>query len=503
MSVTTGAPKMRHTEIRQTQSHRRLPAWIRSAGLATLILVGSGTAGGPSAHASAPGVNDPGFDSETLEHFQALLRMDTTDPPGRELEAAEYLAKVLREEGIETQVVALEAHRPNVIARLRGNGSKRPLLLMAHTDTVNIDPAKWSFPPFSAAREGGYIYGRGTVDDKDNVTAALMTMLALKRADTPLDRDVIFLAESGEEGTTRVGIQYVVDHHFDKIDAEYCLAEGGGVTRENGRVTSVSIQTMEKSPRAIELVARGPAGHGSVPLEDNAVVHLSSAVARIAAWRTPIRLNETTRTYFERLAAIAPPEQAQYYRDILHPDSDVQARADAWFRSREPRHASVIRSSISPTMINGGYRVNVIPSEARATLDTRLEPSEDQEAFLEQVRGIVDDPSIEVNWAPRDLRPRGSSSIATEAFATLETVFDRHYAAPTLPTMSTGATDMAYLRARGIQCYGIGPAIDVEDGAKGFGAHSDQERILESELYRFTRFHLDAVRELAATKHTD
>jgi len=474
---------------------------IRRAGLVACVAFLSGNGLHASTSAAEPNA-DPAFDAETLEHFQALVRMDTTDPPGREVEAAEYLAKVLREAGVDTEIVALEPHRPNVIARIPGNDSRKPLLLMAHTDTVNIDPAKWSFPPFSAARDGGYIYGRGTVDDKDNVVAALMTMLALKRAGTPLDRDVIFLAESGEEGTTRVGIQYVVENHFDKIDAEYCLAEGGGVTRENGRVTSASIQTMEKSPRAIELIARGPAGHGSVPLEDNAVVHLSAAVARVAAWRTPIRLNETTRTYFERLAAIAPPEQAQNYRDILHPDPAVQARADAWFRTREPRHASVIRTSISPTMINGGYRVNVIPSEAKATLDTRLEPSEDPEAFLEQVRGVVNDPSIEVNWAPRDLRPRGSSSIATEAFALLEAEFERHYGAPTLPTMSTGATDMAYLRARGIQCYGIGPAIDVEDGAKGFGAHSDQERILESELYRFARFHLDAVRALAASAPT-
>jgi acetylornithine deacetylase/succinyl-diaminopimelate desuccinylase-like protein len=440
------------------------------------------------------------IEAETLQHFQALVRIDTSDPPGRELEAAEYLVKVLEAEGIPVETFALESHRPNVVARLTGNGTKKPLLIMAHTDTVNVDPAKWTFPPFAATRDGGYIYGRGTVDDKDNVAAALMAMLTLKRLAVPLDRDVIFLAEAGEEGATRVGIQYMVSQHLPEIDAEFCLAEGGGVTRQGGEVRYASVQTMEKSPRAIELTARGPAGHGSVPLQQNAVVHLSNAVAKVGEWRIPIRLNETTRSYFERLAAISPPDQARRYMDILHPDPLVQQRADDHFRAEEPRHASMIRSSITPTMIQGGYRVNVIPSEARATLDTRLEPTEDPEAFLEQVRAVIDDPAIEVGWAPRDLRPVGSSALDTEAFRIIEANIDRHYRATTLPTMSTGATDMAYLRAKGIQCYGIGPAIDAEDGPKGFGAHSDQERILESELHRFVRFHYDIVVDLAASR---
>jgi len=437
------------------------------------------------------------FDQEALEHFIALVRFDTTDPPGREIEAAEYLAGVLEAEGIPVETFAREAHRPNVVARLRGSGRKLPILIMAHTDTVNVDPAKWRFGPFSAARDGGYVYGRGTVDDKDNVVAALMTMLTLKRLAVPLDRDVIFLAESGEEGATQFGIEYMVDNHFDAIEAEFCYAEGGGVTRENGQVRYAAVQTMEKIPRAIQLTARGPAGHGSVPLMDNAVVHLSNAVAAVAAWRIPVRLNETTRTYFQRLASISDAEDAQRYMDIVSPDPEVRNRADDYFREFEPRHASVIRSSISPTIINGGYRVNVIPSDATATLDTRLEPTEDVEGFIEAVREVIDDPAIEVDWAPRNIRPAGTSSLDTEAFRVLETNVSRHYDATTLPVMSTGATDMAYLRARGVQCYGIGPAIDIEDGPKGYGAHSDQERILESELTRFVRFHYDIVADIA------
>ena len=144
-----------------------------------------------------------------MRHFQALVRMDTSDPPGNEVPAVEYLKRILEAEGIEAKVFALDPQRPNLVARLRGNSSKRPLLIMAHTDTVNIDPKKWKHGPFSATREGGYVYGRGTVDDKDNVTSSLMTMLLLKRSKVALDRDVIFLAEAGEEGNVKFGIEFM------------------------------------------------------------------------------------------------------------------------------------------------------------------------------------------------------------------------------------------------------------------------------------------------------
>src|SRR5919106_3372623 len=211
------------------------------------------------------------IDEETLRHFQAIIKMDSTDPPGKEDHVVAYLKQVLESEGIPVQIFSKEPHRPNLVARIKGTGKQRPLLLMAHTDTVNVDPKKWTHPPFGAVRDGGWVYGRGTVDDKDNVVATLMVMLMLKRAGVPLDRDVIFLAEAGEEGTTRVGIEFMVNQHFDAIDAEFCYAEGGGVTRERGAVRFASIQTVEKIPNGIDLIARGPAGHGSVPLMTNAI----------------------------------------------------------------------------------------------------------------------------------------------------------------------------------------------------------------------------------------
>lgn len=438
-------------------------------------------------------------EAETLTHFQALLRLDTSDPPGREREAVDYLRRVLVAEGIPTQEFSNEAHRPNLVARLKGTGARRPLLLMAHTDTVNVSPERWTFPPFAATIDGGYVYGRGAVDDKDNVAASLMAMLLLKRLNVPLDRDVIFLAESGEEGSTQVGIQFMVNEHFGAIDAEYCLAEGGSVVRTGGVAQYASVQTLEKRPYAIELAARGPAGHGSVPLETSAVTHLAQAVAAVTRWQPEIRLNETTSAFFKRLAELSEPAAAERYRAVSDPAK--AAVADEYFRRFEPRMAAILRSTVAPNIVSGGNRVNVIPSEAIATLDTRVLPDEDIDAFVAQVRAVVNDPAVEVRLGKRNARPGGvEARIDSEVFRAIETVTRARYNAPTLPSMSTGATDMAYLRAKGIQCYGVGPAIDTEDGPKGFGAHSDQERILVSELHRFMRAYWDVVVAVAGRR---
>ena len=443
----------------------------------------------------------PAVEDETLRHYQALLRLDTRNPPGNERIAADYLKGVLDREGIPAQVVGRDPNRPNVIARLKGSGRKKPLLIMGHTDVVTVDPAKWTFPPFNATRDGGYVYGRGAVDDKDNLTAALMTILLLKRSGLPLDRDVIFVAEAGEEGGDPVGIDYLVKEHFPEIEAEYCLAEGGGVTRKGGAVAYATIQTLEKIPRRIELVAGGVAGHGSVPLKSNPVVHLAGAVARVGEWRPPIRLNETTAAYFKRLADISPPDVAQHYRDVLSSDPAVQKAADDWLFEHEPRHSSMLRTSASPNIITGGYRFNVIPSQAIATVDVRLLPDENQDAFLETVKKVVADPAVEVRYPQSAIRPPGQEArLDSEAFKAVEAAVKRVYDTVTVPTMGTGATDMAQLRAKGVQCFGIGPAVDIEDGPKGFGAHSDQERLLESELHRFVRFNWEVVTALARAR---
>jgi acetylornithine deacetylase/succinyl-diaminopimelate desuccinylase-like protein len=469
----------------------RAQGWGLAVALAALALV----------HAQDPELDWPPVEPEIMRHYQAVLRLDTTNPPGNEHLAVDYLKQVFDREGIPSQIFALDPNRSNIVARLKGNGKKRPLLIMGHTDDVTVDASKWKFPPFSATRDGGYVYGRGTIDDKDNVTAGLMTMLLLKRKGAPLDRDVIFLAESGEEGNSNFGIGFMVAQHFDQIDAEYCFAEGGGVTRIGGATKFATVQATEKIPRGIELVSHGISGHGSIPLKSNAIVHLAGAVAKVADWRPEIRFNETTGTYFRGLAAIAAPDVAAHYRDVLSADPKVRAAADDWLVEHEPQHASMLRTSVSPNVFAGGYRSNVIPSEAKATLDVRMLPDENPAAFIEQVTRIVNDPAVDVRFPSQNTRPPGAPTrLDSEPFKAIEAANTRIYNVPTLPTMSTFATDMAQLRVKGMQCYGIGPAVDLEDGPKGYGMHSDQERLLERELYRFVRFNYEVVLDLARAK---
>ncbi len=436
---------------------------------------------------------------ETLKHYQALVQIDSTDPPGNETRVVDYVRKVLDAEGIPYIVAAKDPARANIIARLKGNGSKRPLLIVGHSDTVKVDEKKWIYPAFSALRKDGYIYGRGTIDDKDNLTASLMTLILLKRSGIKLDRDVIFLSEAGEEAATGPGIEYLVEDHWRDIEAEICLAEGGLVTRRKGEIRYALVQTAEKSPNLVRLTAHGPAGHGSRPLRTSAIVHLSRAVETIAMWDPPMRFNDTTRYYFEKLASVSTPEEAARYNALF--DSAKSAAAREYLAQNEPGNYSMLHTSISPNIIRAGYQINVIPSSAEAELDVRALPDEDMPKFLDLIRQQINDPAIDVTLEQRNDRPRTQpSSIHSEAYTALEAANRSVYSTSTIPVMSTGATDMAFLRAKGVQCYGIGPMIDEEDAPKGFGAHSDQERLLEQAIYKFVQFNWDVVTSLAASK---
>ena len=435
------------------------------------------------------------LEEETMKHFQSILRINSSVPPGTEAPVVAYLKSVLDQEGIPAKVLSFDPNRPNLVARIKGNGKKKAVLIMGHTDVVSIDSTKWKHPAFSATREGGYVYGRGTVDDKDNVVSALMVMLILKRMNISLDRDVIFLAEAGEEGETRFGIEYMIKEHWPEIEAEFCFAEGGGVSRTEGKIKFNAIASTEKIGRGVKLVAHGPSGHGSVPLQANAIVHLSQAIVKIAAWQTPMRLNETTRSFFERLAAISPDDEAVRYRALLNGKN--AEKAQEYFAATEPRIYSMIRTSISPNIFKGGYRSNIIPSEAEATLDIRALPDEDMARLLDEMKRVINDAQVEIipNFGGRPAsRPSG---LNTEAFLVAENAAKKIYNTVTIPTMLTGATDMSFLRAKGVECYGIGPITDTEDGLKGFGAHSDQERILEESLHKFVRFNWEIIFNLA------
>lgn len=467
---------------------------MRRRPLATLLPLLLGLCSAPLAAAEPDWA---AVNAETLQHFQAMLQVDTSNPPGNETALAEQLAGVLRAEGIEVQLFSRDPARANLVARLRGNGSKEPLLLMAHLDVVTVDAEKWQFPPFGGTLDEQWIYGRGAVDDKDNLVVSLMSMLLLKRSGAELDRDVILLAEAGEEGGVEYGIEFMVNEHFDAIDAEYCLAEGGSVVRQGGQPLYAGIQSGEKKRRTAVLTANGVAGHGSVPLRSNAVARLGQAIGKLSEWQGPIRLNDTTTAMLARLAEVSSPEAAARYRALLNPGSAAAQEALAWLLDNEPATAAILHDTLTPTVIDIGYRYNVIPSTGTASLDVRLLPDSDFDAFLDTLAGIVDDDSIDVSWDDAVLRPAASVRLDTEAFAVIEEVYADQYGVTVLPTMGSGATDMSFVRAMGVQCYGVGPGIDREDGPLGYGAHSDLERILESELYRFMQTYYGIVQRLA------
>jgi len=363
---------------------------------------------------------------------------------------------------------------------------------------VGVQPEKWYEDPFSGVRRSGHIYGRGTLDDKDNVAAGMMVMILLKRLGVPLDRDVIFLAESGEEGTPDVGINFMVEKHWDVIAAEYCIAEGGQGVIRDGKVHTFGIETTEKMPRRVTLVARGTPGHGSIPRLDNAVMILANAVAKASAWQTEMRLNETTETYFQRMATIAPADEAVLYENITNPEMSeaIQQR----FLETFPYHYSILRTSVVPTVIDAGFRRNVIPSEASAILDIRMLPDENVEGFYASLAEVIDDPRVEIVPEPIYRPAAPPSEIDNEMFQTLERVAVEMYPEATvLPIMSTGATDMAQMRAKGVQSYGIGPARTIDEINSGFGAHGDNERVAENAFVSMVEYLWRVVLEMAAS----
>src|SRR5258706_4747814 len=249
----------------------------------------------PPARAQVPAVDWKRQEAEILRHHRALIQIDSSSPPGNGTKVVDYLKKIFETEGIPVKIFALQPSRANLVARLKGNGKKRPILLMAHTDVVGVQREKWPVDPFGAVLKDGYIWGRGTRDDKDKLAANLMVMLLAKRMGMSLDRDIIFLAESGEEADPAgVGIAFMVNQHFDELDAEFALTEGGGAVLENGQVKVVEIQTSEKVPRRFRLGATGPSGHGPGPRPDKPLTHFSAAVAQIGTHVMPMRLNETT-----------------------------------------------------------------------------------------------------------------------------------------------------------------------------------------------------------------
>jgi len=434
---------------------------------------------------------------EVVRILTGFVRVDTSNPPGNETKGAEYLKGFLDREGIASEIFEKEPGRGNIVARLKGNGRKRPILLMGHIDVVGVEREKWTVEPFAGLVKDGYIYGRGSSDDKGMASACLEVFLLLHRLKTPLDRDVIFLAEAGEEGTSGVGIDFMVDQHWDKIECEYALNEGGMIYSVEGRVKYVGVATTEKVPRGFRLVARGTSGHGSVPRPDNAITHLAAAVAKVGNWQAPMRLNETTRAFFSRLAKISPADDAFLYTHLEDPANSEMIQEK--LRAQYVTYNSMLRTSIVPTIIKGGFRSNVIPGDAEATLDVRAVPDEDISALAASLRKLINDPAVEVIPPVNPGRPANPpSKLETDMFRALEGSQAKLFpGVVTLPMMLTGATDSAQLRAKGVQAYGLGSVAGDRERAS---VHGNDERISIEGLGKFVEFIYWAVVDVAASK---
>jgi acetylornithine deacetylase/succinyl-diaminopimelate desuccinylase-like protein len=435
------------------------------------------------------------WSTEAMTFLSALVKIDTSNPPGDEIKAANYIKSVLDKEGIPSEIFESAPGRANLVSRLKGNGSKKPVMLMGHLDVVGVERDKWTIDPFAGITKEGYLYGRGSSDDKGMDAANLEIFLQLHRSKIPLDRDVILLAESGEEGTTQYGINFMVAQHWDKIECEYLLNEGGEFQMLDGKLQYAGIATTEKVPRGMVLIAHGSSGHASIPRPDNAIEHLGVALGKLLTWQPPMRVNETTREYFGRLAKISSAEDAYLYTHLEEPA--VQEK----IRTTRLAQNSMLRTSIVPTMIKGGFRLNVIPADAQATLDVRALPDEDIEQLMEALSKVIADPQIEVKRASNLQPDRPASlpsSIHNEMFEALERSQGKVFpGSVTLPIMLPGATDSAQLRAKGVQAYGIGVPRTDEDASR---VHGNDERVSVNALGKFVDFLYTALIDVAASK---
>lgn len=447
-----------------------------------------------SAHPTA--AQTPDFEAagaEAVELLRGLIRIDSSSPPGNETRVAEYIRDILAAEGIESRIYEMEPGRGNLVARIRGNGSKRPILLMGHIDVVGVEEDSWSVDAFEGVVKDGYVWGRGAQDDKGMTAAALQVFLMLNRSGIELDRDVIYMANAGEEGMPQLGVEYMIAEHFPEIDAEFALNEGGGMSLVDGQVTRVTVATTEKVPTRVRLIARGTSGHGSRPRPDNAIVRLAKAVSKFDTWQPPMRLNATTREYFRRMAEISDPETAYLYRNLENPEiTDI---VQEQLRLTDIGANSILRTSISPTIIEGGFRPNVIPAEAVATLDIRALPEEDTLWLKAEIERVVDDPAIEVVRFGARRPVSDPMPLDSDLFRALERVQAEIFpAAVTIPSMLTGGTDSSQLRAAGVLAYGIGLPTDVATGSR---AHGNDERTPVEGVKLFVEFLYKTVLEVS------
>jgi len=423
----------------------------------------------------AAGDDNRSLGGRTRQYLADLIRLDTSNPPGNESKVASYLKQVADSNGIPAELLGNDPKRLNLVARLKGNGKSKPLLLMAHSDVVPAERKQWTVDPFGSEVREEYLYGRGALDTKSLLAAELAVMVEIKRRNLKLSRDLILLSEADEEAGSS-GIQWLIQHGWPKIDAEFAFNEGGSVWESKSGTRVFLIQTAEKIPTRVVLTAKGPAGHASLPRTDNPVLLLSRALVKLADADQPVRVTGSARRYLRELSAFPEYDWLAPLLPRLESAATAQAAAGQ-IRIRDLELDAALRTTVTPTMLNAGIKINMIPSSAEAQVDVRRLPSETAEEVLARFRQIVADPAVDITLVPGTQLPATESSPRTSvAYKSLERAIGRVYPrqSAVVPFMSRGATDGSFLRSKGMAVYGV-PIFLREPGESR--EHGNDERI--------------------------
>jgi len=413
---------------------------------------------------------------ETVRAMSEYLRINTTNPPGNELATAQWLQRLLAKEGIESEILdtaELGAGRANFYARLRGDGTKKAIALVHHMDVVPADSERWSVPPFSGAVKDGYVWGRGALDMKSQGIIHLMSLVALKRAGVHLTRDIVFIANADEEVEGSGAIVFSRRHADLVRDVEFLVTEGEGTKVDHGQVRWFAVGVGEKRAYWLRLVARGTAAHGSIPRADNPVPRIARAVARVAAWQTPIRLLPAVDRFLKAQATLETGEQRAWLANAAAALETPRGRA---YILGDPYRNAILRNTIAPTVLTGSKQTNIIPPEASAELDVRLLPDEDTAAFRLELARVIDDSSVTIEALP-GVMPSYSANIDTPLVRAVEEEIHELLPGVLVTTpLAAGATDRPTYSHLGIQAYGLEPYI-VEDSEEVRGVHGIDERL--------------------------
>ncbi len=429
---------------------------------------------------------------EAINRLQEYLRISTVNPPGNEIEAAKFFKRVFDAESIPCQLFEPSLGRGNLLATLKGNGGKRPILLLNHMDVVPAEKKNWEVDPFAAIIKNGYVYGRGTLDNKSMGIVEMMVLLILKREKISLKRDILFFGAADEETGGKWGIEWAMENIPSLKESEYALNEGGYVIlNEEGKPDRYEISNGQKVLFQLKLKAKGTAGHGSMPHSDNSNVKLVQALNALIKWETPYHILPMVKEFFSKIAPKQPLEERKLFEDIENGLNDLSF--SIWLTSN-PIYNAMVRDTVSLTVLQAGSKVNVIPSESFANLDCRLIPGSSKENFLKRLQGkLGDEIEVEVISESPSLPP---SPFDTDLYKAIKKYAEENDPdCPVVPLLLPGATDSRFLREKGIITYDFCPFRLTEKDM--LRIHGNNERIAIENLRFGMKMLVDILKEIA------